>query len=116
MKICSLETLEKVPANMKGAEKAYKQLPISRADGTPSVSFRVFTLEPGGHTPYHEHDFEHMNYVIEGRGVIVNENGEESEFKKGDFALILPGEKHQYRNNSENEVFIIICAVPKEYE
>ena len=116
MKICSLGTIEKIPANMKGAEKAYKQVPISKSDGSPAVSFRVFTLESGGHTPYHEHDFEHMNYVIEGDGVIVNRNGEEAEFKKGDFALILPGEKHQYRNSSEIEPFIMICAVPKEYE
>ena len=116
MKICSLETLEKVPVKMEGAEKAHKQVPISKDDGSPAVSFRVFTLEPGGHTPYHEHDFEHMNYVIEGSGVIVNRNGEEAEFKKGDFALILPGEKHQYRNNSASELFVMICAVPSDYE
>jgi quercetin dioxygenase-like cupin family protein len=116
LKICSLENLEKVPANMKGAERAFKQVAISKADGSPAVSFRVFTLEPGGHTPYHAHDFEHMNYVIEGTGVIVNESGASTEFNRGDFALILPGEKHQYRNSSETEPFVMICAVPKEYE
>jgi quercetin dioxygenase-like cupin family protein len=116
LKICSLEKLEKVPVNMEGAAKAHKQVPISKDDGSPAVSFRVFTLEPGGHTPYHEHDFEHVNYVIEGSGVIVNKDGEEAEFKQGDFALILPGEKHQYRNSSAIDPFIMICAVPKEYE
>ena len=116
MKICNLGTTEKIPVNMEGAEKAYKQVPVSKADGSPNFSFRVFTLEPGGHTPYHEHDFEHANYVIEGNGVVVDRDGEETEIKKGDFALILPGEKHQYKNTSESQPLIMICAVPKEYE
>ena len=101
---------------MEGANKAYKQVPISKADGSPTFSFRVFTLEPGGHTPFHEHNSEHVNYVIEGNGAIVNQNGEETEFKKGDFALVLPGEKHQYKNKSQNQQFVMICAVPTQYE
>ena len=96
MKICSLETIKELPVTMEGAEKVYKQIPISKVDGSPTFSVRVFTIEPDGHTPFHEHASEHINYAIEGNGVIVNQNGEESEFKKGDFALILPGEKHQY--------------------
>lgn len=116
MKICSLETTEKSLVNMKGAEKVYKQVPISKVDGPPTFSFRVFTIDPDGHTPFHIHDSEHVNYVIEGNGAIVNQNGEEAEFKKGDFALILPGEKHQYKNKSKRQPFIMICAVPKEYE
>ena len=36
--------------------------------------------------------------------------------KKGDFALILPGETHQYKNTSDSKPFVMICAVPKEYE
>jgi quercetin dioxygenase-like cupin family protein len=43
-------------------------------------------------------------------------NGEEHEVKKGDFALILPDEKHQYKNKSSSEPMLFICAVPKEYE
>ncbi|MBA4395026.1 MAG: cupin domain-containing protein [Desulfobacca sp.] len=101
---------------MEGSKNIYKQLPISRADGTPSFSFRVFTMEPGGHSPYHTHPFEHLNYIIEGQGVLVNETGEENPVKQGDFALVLPNEKHQYRNTSSDRPFIMICAVPKEYE
>jgi quercetin dioxygenase-like cupin family protein len=101
---------------MEGAEEVFKQLPVSKADGSPTFSFRVFTIRPGGHTPFHEHDSEHVNYVIEGRGAIVNQDGEETDFQKGDFALILPGEKHQYRNKSKTQDFVMICAVPREYE
>jgi quercetin dioxygenase-like cupin family protein len=101
---------------MEGADKVYKQVPISKDDGSPVFSFRVFTIEPGGHTPFHRHPFEHLNYIIEGSGVVVNESGQEREVKKGDFALVLPDEKHQYKNKSISEPMIMICAVPKEYE
>jgi len=71
---------------------------------------------PNGHTPFHTHPFEHMNYIIDGEGVIVSESGEERRVRKGDFALILPNEKHRYKNTSTTDPFIMICAVPKEYE
>jgi quercetin dioxygenase-like cupin family protein len=116
MKIRSLDKVEKTKVNMEGAENVYKQLPISKDDGSPVFSFRVFTIEPGGHTPFHRHPFEHLNYIIEGSGAIVNESGQEQEVKKGDFALVLPDEKHQYKNKSISEPMIMICAVPKEYE
>ena len=116
MKITSLDKVKKERPTMEGAEGIFKQIPISRDDGSPLFCFRVFTFEPGGHTPYHAHPSEHLNYVIEGSGVIVTGSGEEREIKKGDFALILPNEKHQFRNTSTSETMTIICAVPKEYE
>lgn len=36
-----------------------------------------------------------MNYIIEGEGALVNEAGEETPLKAGDFALVNPDEKHQ---------------------
>jgi len=115
MHITSLEKAKKIKLDMKGAEGVYKQVPISREHGAPTFSFRVFTIEPGGHTPLHDHPFEHLNYIIEGHGTVFHE-GEEHELKKGDFAIIPPGERHQYRNTSTNELMIMICAVLKEYE
>jgi quercetin dioxygenase-like cupin family protein len=116
MQIKNIDTVEKVKVNMEGAKNAFKQLPVSKKDGTPLYSFRVFTLEPEGHTPFHSHPFEHVNYVIQGQGIFRNEMEEEKGLKQGDFALVLPNEKHQYKNKSTSEPFIMICAVPKEYE
>ena len=116
MKITNLNETDKVKLDMEGATKVYKQVPISKNDGSPIYSFRVFTLEPDGHTPYHRHPFEHLNYIIDGKGAAVTESGEELEVKKGDFVLVHPDEKHQYRNKSVSDPFVFICAVPKEYE
>ena len=116
MKIVSLDNIEKTGVDMEGAKDILKQMPISSKDGSPIYSFRVFTIAPDGHTPYHTHPFEHLNYIIDGQGALVTESGEEKAVKKGDFALVLPNEKHQYRNKSATEPMVMICAVPKEYE
>ena len=115
MYITMLEKVEKTIPKMEDIKGVYKQIPLSREDGVPTFSFRVFTVKPGGHTPFHQHPYEHMNYVIQGEGALVAED-REHELKEGDFALILPGEKHQFKNTSESRNLLIICAVPKEYE
>lgn len=116
MKIISLDKVERKEVKMEGAKGAWKQLPLGTPDGTPLYSLRVFTVEPGGNTPYHSHPYEHMNYVIEGEGVLVDEAGNKHSLKAGDFALVKPDEKHQYRNASPDKYFRMICGVPKEFE
>jgi quercetin dioxygenase-like cupin family protein len=115
MYISRLSQIPKINPQMAGADGIYKQVPISRENGAPNFSFRVFTIEPGGHTPNHTHPFEHENYIIEGQGAIVL-GDQEHPIKKGDFILVLPGEKHQYKNTSDRQDMVMICAVPKEYE
>ena len=63
------------PVRMDGVKDAFKQVPLGVADGSPTMSLRVFTLEPGGHTPQHAHPYEHVNYVIEGEGQLWSEDG-----------------------------------------
>jgi quercetin dioxygenase-like cupin family protein len=113
--ISSLDKAKKMKVDMEGAYGIYKQIPLSRESGAPTFSFRVFTIEPGGHTPLHTHPFEHMNYIIEGEGSLTFQ-GKKHNVKKGDFALVLPGEEHQYINVSPDKPMVMICAVPKEYE
>ena len=45
----------------------------------------------------------------------MNEAGEMKELITGDFALVDPDEKHQYRNKGD-QPFKMICGVPKEFE
>ena len=116
MHIVDLDKVPKVKVEMQGAAGVLKQLPIGSAHGSPHFSFRVFNMEPGGYTPYHEHVAEHVNYIIEGQGALIDQNGTEHSLKAGDFALVLPHEKHQYKNKSGDKPFVMICAVPKEYE
>jgi quercetin dioxygenase-like cupin family protein len=58
---------------------------------------------------------ESWSLTMAGEGVLVADDGQR-EIREGDFALILPGEKHQYRNSSESQNLVLICAVPTEHE
>lgn len=116
MKITRLQDIEKIRVDMDGAKNAFKQVAISKNDGSPNFSFRVFTVGPDGCTPYHAHPFEHLNYVISGKGALVDADGNTRDIAAGEFALVLPDETHQYRNTSATEPFVIICAVPIAYE
>jgi quercetin dioxygenase-like cupin family protein len=114
MKITRLEACEIMPVNMEGVKDASKQVPIGKADGAPNFSIRVFTIEPGGHTPHHNHDSEHLNYILEGSGEVMDRERPRA-IGKGDYILVKPHERHQYRNTGETPLKFM-CIVPKEYE
>lgn len=114
MKITRLDNCETLPIHMEGVEGVIKQMPISHADGAPNFSVRVFTIEPGGHTPHHNHDTEHLNYILEGEGEVLDGEGPRA-ISKGDFVLVKPQEKHQYRNTGDTSL-VFMCMVPTEYE
>ena len=116
MKITSLEQTPSQAMDMPGAVGVHKQVPLGKADGAPHFSFRVFTVAPGGNTPYHVHDSEHLNYILQGEGALVDGDGRQHPVKAGDFSMVAPNEKHQYRNLSETRDLKFICAVPLAYE
>ena len=99
-----------------GLRGVFRQVPIGKAENSPHFSFRVFSIAPGGYSPYHRHASEHVNYIISGRGALKDEKGELHPFSEGDFCLVDPGEKHQYRNLSDENELVFICAVMKQYE
>jgi len=113
--IRKLQDVEKTAVDMDGVAGITKQLVIGSADGAPNFSFRVFTLAPGGHSPHHSHDVEHVNYVISGKGALVDGDGKLNALGAGDFAFVAPHDVHQFRNTGD-EPFVFICAVPRSYE
>ena len=114
MKITRLEDCQSTAVSMQGASGASRQVPIGKADGAPNFSARVFTLEPGGHTPHHTHESEHLNYIISGTGVAM-EGDAPRQVRPGDFILVKPRELHQYRNTGD-EPLVFICVVPSQFE
>ena len=114
MKITRLEECATQPVNMDGIKGVLKQVPIGRDDGAPNFSIRVFTLEPGGHTPHHSHDSEHLNYILEGTGEVLDGDTPRT-VTRGDFVLVQPQQKHQYRNTGDQPL-VFMCMVPREYE
>lgn len=115
MKIVTLDAVPATAVDSPEMKGVTKQVPVGVADGTPTMSLRVFSVEPGGHTPYHHHPWEHINYILEGNGVMVDEDGRERPIVAGEFALILPDEVHQFRNTGDTTLKFV-CMVPRERE
>ena len=83
---------------------------ISDMDGAPNFVMRVFEIEPGGHTPYHTHDWEHEVYVLEGDAVAVSKDGEAS-IGPGSVLLVEPNEIHNFKNTGDKP-FVFLCMIP----
>lgn len=111
MRIGSVEDLPDTGVEMEGAEGVRMRIAVGDAQGAPNFVMRVFDVSPGGHTPYHSHDFEHEVFVLQGSGRHVD-GGEEQPLAPGDVVYVAPGSVHQFRA-SPNESLRFICVVPK---
>ena len=99
---------------MDGAAGVTMRLMVGRADGAPNFAMRHFTVEPGGQTPRHSHDYEHEIYVVEGAGRI-EQDGEFSELKAGDVIYVKPNALHQFVNTGRAP-FKFLCLVPVTFD
>jgi quercetin dioxygenase-like cupin family protein len=82
---------------------------ISKKDGAKNFAMRLFEIQPGGNSPYHQHDWEHEIFILEGTGVAKGEKSQE-EYKQGDLFLIPSMEWHQFLNTG-NTVSKILCLI-----
>lgn len=103
--------VESVPVIMDGAKDVSKQVLVNPEDGYEGF-MRMFTVTKSGNTPYHRHDWYHLNYVIEGEG-IVTIDGKEYPLSKGSVAYIPGGSKHGFRNTGEGTLRFL-CLIPPE--
>lgn len=96
---------------MDGLAKTDKTNAIGPEEGWQENTLRLFRINPGGFTPQHRHDWEHVNYVIEGNGKLTID-GETFELSERDMAFVPPNAEHQFQNPYD-KVFEFICIVPK---
>ena len=82
---------------------------ITDREGAPTFSMRAFTLEPGGQTPLHAHQWEHEVYILAGSGTVRSQDGERA-LRAGDSVFLGPNELHQFRGGADGLQFI--CCVP----
>lgn len=101
-----------VPAEKaeEGAKNITVRWLITKDTGAETFAMRLFTMDSGGYSPYHTHDWEHEVFILEGEGVIKSEEGD-IPFKPGTVVFIPPDEKHQFRNTGEKPVKFL-CLIP----
>lgn len=115
MKIIDPAQLKTRPVEQDGVKDVQVCKPVTSSDGAPNFAMRQFTVAPGGHTPYHRHPFEHLNYIISGEGALRDEAGVLHALRPGNYAIVHPDDLHQFVNTGQ-EPFVMICAVPLQYE
>ena len=71
----------------------------------------VFEIEPGGHSAFHEHPWEHQIFVLSGEETLLRPDGPVP-FKQSDVILIGTGEPHQIVNDGDVLVEFV-CLIPK---
>ena len=83
---------------------------ITDRDGAPNFCMGVFEVEPGCATPDHSHPWEHEVFILAGRGVVRNEQGE-TDISQGSVVFVAPGEQHCFINTGD-QVLRFICLIP----
>jgi quercetin dioxygenase-like cupin family protein len=83
---------------------------ITKDIGAEHFAMRHFTIQPGGHTPHHQHDWEHEIFILEGEGVMRSTDHQEP-CGPGDFAFIPSMEWHQIRNTGGMPMRML-CLIP----
>ena len=103
--------VKEVVMDMEGAEGVVKRVLIGPEDGSDDIIMRLFTIEPGGHTPRHTHPFPHIVKWISGRGIIIDGEGRENEMTVGMSAFVEGGEEHQFENPFDDDCSFL-CIIP----
>jgi quercetin dioxygenase-like cupin family protein len=98
--------------NAEGASYTKIRWLISQKDDAPNFAMRLFELAPGGHTPLHKHEWEHEVYVVEGKGKLVFDDGEQN-FVAHDAIYVDPNKMHQFQNTGDTTMKFL-CVIPHE--
>ena len=110
MKINNNEEIFAADVQMEGAKDVKKKVLIGPDDGSDNIIMRHFIIAPGGNTPYHQHNYEHVVKIENNKGIVIDDNGNEYEVKKGQSIFVKPNEKHQFKNPF-NEDFEFTCII-----
>jgi len=85
---------------------------IGPQEGWDSHVMRIVELETMGYSPEHSHPWPHINYILEGEGVLMME-GVDHPVSMGSIAYV-PSDTHHQFKNSGGGVFKFMCIVPVE--
>jgi len=110
MPVIKYQEMNLSDVSMEGVKGTLKANVISKQEGWSEYTLRVFRIQSGGFTPRHQHDWEHVNYVIKGQGR-MRIGDELFDLEEKDFAFVPPGTEHQFENPYNND-FEFICIVP----
>jgi quercetin dioxygenase-like cupin family protein len=108
-----IEHFADTPAqNVKNVPGVTVRWVIGREDGAPNFAMRVFEVEPGQSTPYHQHSWEHEVFILAGQGAIRRDDGE-FPISAGAVVFVPGTAMHQFLNRGDS-LLRFICVIPIE--
>ena len=115
MYVGHIEDVKKEKVDMEGMDGqktkgVWIQWLIREDQGAENYALRLFTLEPGGVIPKHQHPWEHEIFILSGEG-IIGAGETEVTVHEGNFLYIEPDIPHWYRNESDKELKFL-CIIP----
>lgn len=110
MKVNHHSEIELKSVEMEGAANTKVRQLIGQNVEAANFAMRMFEIDPGGHTPRHQHDYEHEIYVLEGEGVVF-EGDTQHVLKQGDVVYVHPNDVHQFRNTGSSAMKML-CLIP----
>jgi quercetin dioxygenase-like cupin family protein len=106
----NVEMKEDASVEEEGAKGVRIKWLLDRSVGAPTFAMRHFTVQPGGRTPLHKHEWEHEVYVLEGEGSVRHEDREDP-IRPGDAVFVPPNQLHQFRS-TESGYLRFLCMIP----
>ncbi len=115
-----VKKIEQTPAMemaVPGAKGVTMRLMVGRDDGAPNFAMRQFEVQPGGHTPHHQHNYEHEVLILGGHGEVTGGvTGQDVRpIAAGDVVYMPANELHQFRNTGD-EPLRFMCMVPTRFD
>lgn len=111
MIIKKIEEILQAEVKEQGAVGVSLKILAGKNDGAPNFVMRHFTIEKGGHTPFHSHTWEHGVFVLEGCGKVLSKDGE-TLLKPGMAVFVPSNEMHSFLAD-EKESLSFICVIPR---
>ncbi|MFQ5491837.1 MAG: cupin domain-containing protein [Phycisphaerae bacterium] len=113
MKVKAIEDHDQGPVGMEGAQGIKMRMLIGPDEGAPNFHMRHFTVEPGGHSPHHRHDYEHEVLILKGTGLLKADDGDKP-FRANDAIYVPANAMHQFQNTGPDPLeFICLIPAPK---
>ncbi len=114
MHVRSCDPAEATEVVADGVSGVAMQMMVGREDAAPNFAMRHFVVSPGGHTPLHQHPWEHEVYMVEGC-LRAECDGQRQTVSAGDVLLVPADRLHQFVNESQTDARFL-CLVPLESE
>jgi quercetin dioxygenase-like cupin family protein len=112
--VTTLDQLDGQAMKLDGAAGVTLRVLIGRGHGAKNFAMRHFTVDVGGHTPLHRHNYEHQIFVLSGKGM-ARSNDTYRGIHAGQCLLIPSDELHEIKNTG-NAPLQFICVVPLQFD